>query len=115
TTSNSRRATRTSLNRLGRTTFWQDAAAGLAGDLAVVVDDLAAPDRDDGPAGHFPTFVDRVVGVGFQHVVLDRARLIGVEDDDVSVAAGRKRALPRVEPEELRGVGGEHLDHALEA
>ena len=44
----------------------------------------------------------------------DRDALLGVEDDDVGVAADRDRPLLRIHPEQLRRVRREQLDHAVQ-
>src|SRR4029453_4156114 len=84
-----------------------------AQELAPLRDHAAAQDGEGGPARHLPPFPRTIV----RHVeVLLGERLPDrrVHQGEVGVAARGDHAFPRVEAEDLRGIGGGDLGKALE-
>ena len=77
------------------------AAIVALGDLAVLVDHIAAGDCHDGPALELPTLVD----AGALARVADRAFLIKVDQYQVGIETDLDVALARPEPEAPCGVG----------
>src|SRR3989442_15323151 len=90
------------------------AAGTLGDDLTLLVYDLPARDRRVGPAARDPALVRTEIDDGVQRAQIHLHLAVEVHDDEVGVRAHLERALPRVEPEEPRGVGGGQLDHALD-
>ena len=90
------------------------ADAGLRDELSPSTSTLPRSSTISGEPCHLGALVQvvvraRVVGLGG-----DRHALLRVEDDDVGVGADGERALARVEPEELRRVRREQLDHPVQ-
>src|SRR5438034_3534158 len=82
----------------------QLAAAGGCENLAISVNDFAATDRDDGPAGDFPAREDREPGVRQLVFIANRSLQIGIPDDDIRIGAKGDRPLPRINPNSLAGL-----------
>src|SRR5262245_19856867 len=84
-----------------------------AHELSALGDHAAAEDGDGGPARHLPAFPRAVV----RHVEVVLGQHLadaGIHEGEIGVAARRDDALARVEPEDLRGVGGRDIGEALE-
>src|ERR671922_559955 len=86
----------------------------LGDELTVLDDDLTADERDRRLSGHLGSFVQVVVAGRVVRLHRQGVLAVGVEDDEVGVAADRDRPLARVEPEELRGLRRVELDEPVE-
>src|SRR5262249_47565414 len=82
--------------------------------LAVLVNDLAAADRRDRPAGDLPALVGGVVGAGLHPGRLHRQRQRWVPQHQIRIRSNRDRALAREHPEQARRVGGGELDELVQ-
>src|SRR3989442_12238246 len=89
-------------------------APGPAPPAAVVEDDAAAEDRVGGPAADAHTGERREVLRRVQGVRGDDLLAVGIEHDEVGVAADGEGPLLRIEAEGARGVGARELDDARE-
>src|SRR5437762_1285740 len=89
-------------------------ARGPAPHAPVVEDDAAAEDRVGGPAADAHTGERREVLRRVQGVRGDDLLAVGIEHDEVGVAADGEGPLLRIEAEGARGVGARELDDARE-
>src|SRR2546426_845857 len=89
-------------------------APGPAPHAPVVEDDAAAEDRVGGPAADAHTGERREVLRRVQGVRGDDLLAVGIEHDEVGVAADGEGPLLRIEAEGARGVGARELDDARE-
>ena len=90
------------------------AVAGLADQIAALDDHLATQQDRVDVADDLGPLVEVVVRLRLLVRGGDRVPLRGVEDDEVRIRADRNRPFARVEPEELRRVRAEQLDHPVE-
>src|SRR5215472_584002 len=85
-------------------------------DIVAVFDNHLPPRQDGfGEAFYFKPFVSAVVDVhmmGPAVEIADSLLMIGIENDDVGVAADRKRTLPREQTKNLSRCGRGELDEA---
>src|SRR3989454_11580840 len=82
------------------------AAWTLGDDLALLVHDLPAGDRRVGPAARDPALVGAEIDDGVERPEIHLHLAVGIDDDEAGVRPGLERALPRVGPDQPRGIGG---------
>src|SRR5690242_19795016 len=93
----------------------ETARARRADELTVVDEHGAAQEDVLGRADDLGALVEAVIALRMVRRGRDRLPPLGVEDDEVGVRSDRDRPLARIEPEQLRRLGCEDVDHAVEA
>src|SRR3954454_11079805 len=94
-------------SRLAREEF---AAARLGAQLVVLDEHFAAQQHGRGPALYGLAFPRRIAGAILHGLVGERDALLRIPDRHVRIRADRERALPRIEPVELRRIARGPLD-----
>src|SRR6266545_4075753 len=73
-------------------------------DLSILVNNLSAPNGDDGPAGDLPSSENREPRIGELILVADRLLQVRIPDHNVGIGADRDGSLARVQTKQLRGI-----------